>query len=129
MFMTSGLDQEQMLNSQLLTMFLPHHTGSRHHVPPPAVSPLSPRLRHPYKHRFSPLTQPSFFHSTKSSTTDDDESCDSNSNDPFKAFPSFRHLYTIKSKSQLLQSYTVTPPIQPWPRTLSHKRLISLFSR
>ncbi|KAL3534839.1 hypothetical protein ACH5RR_003300 [Cinchona calisaya] len=49
--------------------------------------------------------------------------------DPFKSNPSFHHLSTIKSKSQLLQSYTVTPPITPWPKVLSHKSLISLISR
>ncbi|XP_049350675.1 pentatricopeptide repeat-containing protein At5g16420, mitochondrial [Solanum verrucosum] len=46
--------------------------------------------------------------------------------DPFKTHPSYQHLATIKSKSELLQSYTVTPPIKPWPRYLSHKNLISL---
>nr|GMD65457.1 pentatricopeptide repeat-containing protein At5g16420, mitochondrial [Ipomoea batatas] len=49
--------------------------------------------------------------------------------DPFKAHPSYHHLSAIKSKGDLLQSYTVTPPIQPWPRYLTHKRLISLISR
>nr|GLL41048.1 probable E3 ubiquitin-protein ligase LOG2 [Ipomoea trifida] len=49
--------------------------------------------------------------------------------DPFKAHPSYHHLSAIKTKGDLLQSYTVTPPIQPWPRYLTHKRLISLISR
>ncbi|CAH9095814.1 unnamed protein product [Cuscuta epithymum] len=48
--------------------------------------------------------------------------------DPFKAHPCYHHLSYIKSKGELLQSYTVTPPIQPWPRNLTHKRLISLIS-
>ncbi|CAH9120987.1 unnamed protein product [Cuscuta epithymum] len=48
--------------------------------------------------------------------------------DPFKAHPCYHHLSSIKSKGELLQSYTVTPPIQPWPRNLTHKRLISLIS-
>ncbi|KAL3846184.1 hypothetical protein ACJIZ3_003587 [Penstemon smallii] len=40
-----------------------------------------------------------------------------------------QHLSTIKSKSQLLESYTVTPPIKPWPQKLSHKRLCSIITR
>lgn len=49
--------------------------------------------------------------------------------DPFKAHPAFHHLSAVKSKSELLQYYSVTPPIQPWPKNLSHKSLISLISR
>nr|AYM00658.1 pentatricopeptide repeat protein [Salvia miltiorrhiza] len=39
------------------------------------------------------------------------------------------HISTIKSKSELLQTYTVTPPIKPWPRKLTPKRLCSIISQ
>lgn len=48
--------------------------------------------------------------------------------DPFAAHPSHHHLSTIESKSQLLKSYTVTPPIKPWPQKLHPKRLISIIT-
>ncbi|KVH89020.1 hypothetical protein Ccrd_009011, partial [Cynara cardunculus var. scolymus] len=38
------------------------------------------------------------------------------------------HLSTIQSKSQLLKSYTVTPPIKPWPQRLHPKRLVSIIT-
>ncbi|KAL7592335.1 pentatricopeptide repeat-containing protein At5g16420, mitochondrial [Lactuca sativa] len=49
--------------------------------------------------------------------------------DPFAAHPSHHHLSTIESKSQLLKSYTVTPPIKPWPQKLYPKRLVSIITR
>ncbi|XP_076957428.1 uncharacterized protein LOC143632905 [Bidens hawaiensis] len=49
--------------------------------------------------------------------------------DPFAAHPSHRHLSAIESKSQLLKSYTVTPPIKPWPQKLYPKRLASIITR
>ncbi|KAL7184531.1 hypothetical protein ACSBR2_026651 [Camellia fascicularis] len=49
--------------------------------------------------------------------------------DPFRAHPSHHHLSAVKSKTHLLKSYTVTPPIKPWPKHLSPKRLISIISR
>ncbi|VFQ60428.1 unnamed protein product [Cuscuta campestris] len=49
--------------------------------------------------------------------------------DPFKKHPGYRHLSAIKSKGELLRSFSVTPPILPWPRNLTHKRLISLISQ
>ncbi|XP_057798180.1 pentatricopeptide repeat-containing protein At5g16420, mitochondrial-like isoform X1 [Salvia miltiorrhiza] len=36
---------------------------------------------------------------------------------------------TMKSESELLQSYTVTPPIKPWPRNLTPKRLCSIITQ
>ncbi|GAB2269515.1 hypothetical protein Dimus_004432 [Dionaea muscipula] len=36
---------------------------------------------------------------------------------------------SITTKSNLLKSYTVTPPIKAWPKTLSPKRLISIVNR
>ncbi|XP_059652209.1 pentatricopeptide repeat-containing protein At5g16420, mitochondrial [Cornus florida] len=39
------------------------------------------------------------------------------------------HLSTVQSKDQLLKSYTVTPPIQPWPQRLYPKRLVSIITR
>ncbi|XP_076898678.1 uncharacterized protein LOC143552308 [Bidens hawaiensis] len=51
------------------------------------------------------------------------------SNDPFAAHPSHHHLSAIESKSQLLKSYTVTPPIKPWPQKLYPKRLASIITR
>ncbi|KAL6004415.1 hypothetical protein ACLOJK_004968 [Asimina triloba] len=38
-------------------------------------------------------------------------------------------LETVRSKSDLLKSYTVTPPIKPWPTRLFPKRLVSIISR
>ncbi|XP_073306315.1 uncharacterized protein [Primulina huaijiensis] len=38
-------------------------------------------------------------------------------------------LSAINSKSQLLKSYTVTPPIKPWPQKLFPKRLCSIILR
>ncbi|CAI9292181.1 unnamed protein product [Lactuca saligna] len=49
--------------------------------------------------------------------------------DPFAAHPSHHHLSIIESKSQLLKSYTVTPPIKPWPQKLYPKRLVSIITR
>ncbi|XP_052191939.1 pentatricopeptide repeat-containing protein At5g16420, mitochondrial [Diospyros lotus] len=49
--------------------------------------------------------------------------------DPFLAHPSHRHLSAIESKDQLLKSYTVTPPINPWPQKLYPKRLVSMITR
>ncbi|KAI3711482.1 hypothetical protein L2E82_41596 [Cichorium intybus] len=49
--------------------------------------------------------------------------------DPFVAHPSHHHLSTVESKSQLLKSYTVTPPIKPWPQKLYPKRLVSIITR
>ncbi|XAR53932.1 hypothetical protein NMG60_11028875 [Bertholletia excelsa] len=51
------------------------------------------------------------------------------SSDPFLAHPSHHHLSAVKSTHQLLESYTVTPPIKPWPQRLSPKRLISIINR
>ncbi|KAL8235889.1 hypothetical protein R6Q59_016970 [Mikania micrantha] len=48
---------------------------------------------------------------------------------PFVAHPSHHHLSIIESKSQLLKSYTVTPPIKPWPQKLYPKRLASIITR
>ncbi|KAK4379169.1 hypothetical protein RND71_001031 [Anisodus tanguticus] len=72
-------------------------------------------------HRRRVYTSINFTHlfSNTAATTDND--------DPFKTHPSYQHLATIKSISELLQSYTVTPPIKPWPRYLTHKQLISLI--
>lgn len=64
-----------------------------------------------------------------STVINEDEEEENTDKDPFKAHPGFRHLSAIKSKSELLQSYSVTPPIQPWPENLSHKNLVSLVSR
>lgn len=71
------------------------------------------------------FTSTHFFSSEISPNSQENKETD----DPFKSYPSFHRLSTINSKSQLLQSYTVTPPINPWPKDLSHKRLISLISR
>ncbi|XP_071741311.1 uncharacterized protein [Rutidosis leptorrhynchoides] len=49
--------------------------------------------------------------------------------DPFSAHTSHHYLSTIESKSQLLNSYTVTPPIKPWPQKLYPKRLASIITR
>ncbi|KAL6566012.1 hypothetical protein OROHE_005067 [Orobanche hederae] len=38
------------------------------------------------------------------------------------------HLSNVKSKSQLLESCTVTPPIKPWPQKLTPKRLCSIIT-
>ncbi|GFY81544.1 pentatricopeptide repeat (PPR-like) superfamily protein [Actinidia rufa] len=38
-------------------------------------------------------------------------------------------LSVIKSKDQLLKSYTVTPPIKPWPQRLHPRRLASIIIR
>ncbi|GMH31230.1 hypothetical protein Nepgr_033073 [Nepenthes gracilis] len=83
--------------------------------------------RHPAQSRYaSPF--PSFIvglstagASTKL-TTDLDEN-------PFTAHPSHIHLSFVHSKDQLPKSYTITPPIKPWPKTLSRKRLVSMVSR
>ncbi|CAM8974566.1 unnamed protein product [Rhodiola kirilowii] len=48
---------------------------------------------------------------------------------PFMAHPSHRHLAAIDSKESLLKSYTVTPPIKPWPERLYPKRLVSMVTR
>ncbi|KAK9056111.1 hypothetical protein SSX86_027199 [Deinandra increscens subsp. villosa] len=48
--------------------------------------------------------------------------------DPFSAHPSHHRLSTIESKSQLLKSYIVTPPIKPWPQKLYPKRLVSIIT-
>ncbi|CAM8971985.1 unnamed protein product [Rhodiola kirilowii] len=45
------------------------------------------------------------------------------------AHPSHRHLAAIDSKESLLKSYTVTPPIKPWPERLYPKRLVSMLTR
>ncbi|XP_027170042.1 pentatricopeptide repeat-containing protein At5g16420, mitochondrial-like [Coffea eugenioides] len=97
---------------------------------------MFPHRQLPLLHRFYSSTTssptsflPSFtftqFLSTKNSP---DSQENKETDDPFKSHPSFHHLSPIKSKSQLLQSYTITPPINPWPKDLSHKRLISLIS-
>ncbi|KAJ0758735.1 putative tetratricopeptide-like helical domain superfamily [Helianthus annuus] len=49
--------------------------------------------------------------------------------DPFAAHPSHHHLAAIESKSQRLKSYTVTPPIKPWPQKLYPKRLVSIITQ
>ncbi|CBI39576.3 pentatricopeptide repeat-containing protein At5g16420, mitochondrial isoform X1 [Vitis vinifera] len=49
--------------------------------------------------------------------------------DPFTDHPSHHHLAAVDSKSTLLKSYTVTPPIKPWPQRLSPKRVVSMISR
>ncbi|XXG76131.1 hypothetical protein AAC387_Pa08g0552 [Persea americana] len=43
--------------------------------------------------------------------------------------PSHPSLSTVHSKEDLLKSYTVTPPIKPWPIRLSPKRLASMLRR
>ncbi|KAL8540992.1 hypothetical protein ACS0TY_002324 [Phlomoides rotata] len=51
---------------------------------------------------------------------------------PIATIPStdhYQHLSEIKSKSQLLNSYTVTPPIKPWPQKLTSKRLCSIITQ
>nr|XP_017234887.1 PREDICTED: pentatricopeptide repeat-containing protein At5g16420, mitochondrial-like isoform X1 [Daucus carota subsp. sativus]XP_017234888.1 PREDICTED: pentatricopeptide repeat-containing protein At5g16420, mitochondrial-like isoform X1 [Daucus carota subsp. sativus]XP_017234889.1 PREDICTED: pentatricopeptide repeat-containing protein At5g16420, mitochondrial-like isoform X1 [Daucus carota subsp. sativus] len=48
--------------------------------------------------------------------------------DPFLSHPSHNHLSSIKSKSELVKSYTVTPPIKPWPQNLYPKRLVSMIT-
>ncbi|KAL8116098.1 uncharacterized protein LOC141667273 [Apium graveolens] len=48
--------------------------------------------------------------------------------DPFLSHPSHTYLSSIKSKDQLLKSYTVSPPIKPWPQNLYPKRLVSIIS-
>ncbi|KAK4397367.1 Pentatricopeptide repeat-containing protein, mitochondrial [Sesamum angolense] len=35
---------------------------------------------------------------------------------------------SVETESQLLNSYTVTPPIKPWPQKLTHKRLCSIIT-
>ncbi|OVA04775.1 Pentatricopeptide repeat [Macleaya cordata] len=49
--------------------------------------------------------------------------------DPFRSHPSHHDLSTIDSKESLLKSYTVTPPIKPWPLRLYPKRLVSMIKR
>ncbi|GLT84824.1 hypothetical protein SLE2022_030360 [Rubroshorea leprosula] len=44
---------------------------------------------------------------------------------PFSTFD----LSTVDSSSPLLQSYTVTPPIKPWPERLYPRRLVSMITR
>ncbi|KAH6771118.1 Pentatricopeptide repeat superfamily protein [Perilla frutescens var. hirtella] len=40
-----------------------------------------------------------------------------------------QHISSLTSKSELLKSYTVTPPIKPWPQKLTTKRLCSIISQ
>ncbi|PIN13333.1 hypothetical protein CDL12_14038 [Handroanthus impetiginosus] len=47
----------------------------------------------------------------------------------FTATDHHQHLSNIKSKSRLLKSYTVTPPIKPWPQKLTPKRLCSIITQ
>ncbi|XP_043698829.1 pentatricopeptide repeat-containing protein At5g16420, mitochondrial [Telopea speciosissima] len=49
--------------------------------------------------------------------------------DPFLSHPSHNHLSSVRSKEDLLKSYTVTPPIKPWPLRLYPKRLVSMIHR
>ncbi|KAJ4957077.1 hypothetical protein NE237_013860 [Protea cynaroides] len=49
--------------------------------------------------------------------------------DPFLSHPSHHHLSSVHSKEDLLKSYTVTPPIKPWPLHLYPKRLVSMIHR
>ncbi|KAL7132276.1 hypothetical protein ABFS83_12G062000 [Erythranthe nasuta] len=56
---------------------------------------------------------PQSFHSATTTADDHDEQLLSN----------------IKSKSELLKSYTVTPPIKPWPQKLTTKRLCSIIAQ
>ncbi|KAK3011511.1 hypothetical protein RJ639_011119 [Escallonia herrerae] len=44
-------------------------------------------------------------------------------------FPHLATLSTIQTKSELLKSYTVTPPINPWPQKLYPKKLASIIAR
>lgn len=83
---------------------------------------LHQRVRTPFSASFVC----SFTHSHLFSTNINEGTIDG---EPFKAHPAFRHLSAVKSNSELLQHYSVTPPIQPWPKTLSQKSLISLISR
>ncbi|XP_008806365.2 pentatricopeptide repeat-containing protein At5g16420, mitochondrial [Phoenix dactylifera] len=39
------------------------------------------------------------------------------------------HLSSLRSPSDLLASYTVTPPVRPWPSPLTSRRLASLIRR
>ncbi|XP_057961120.1 pentatricopeptide repeat-containing protein At5g16420, mitochondrial [Malania oleifera] len=55
--------------------------------------------------------------------------CTSSASDVFAAHPSHHHLAMVTSKEQLLKSYTVTPPIKPWPQRLYPKRLVSMITR
>ncbi|KAG7994774.1 hypothetical protein I3843_01G074800 [Carya illinoinensis] len=41
----------------------------------------------------------------------------------------FRPFSTVDPDQTLLQSYTVTPPIKPWPQRLYPKRLVSMVTR
>ncbi|KAM7508305.1 hypothetical protein LguiA_018758 [Lonicera macranthoides] len=51
-----------------------------------------------------------------------------NTDDAFVAHSSHHHLSAIESKDQLLKSYTVNPPIKPWPQKLYPKRLVSIIT-
>ncbi|KAK6128381.1 hypothetical protein DH2020_037857 [Rehmannia glutinosa] len=71
---------------------------------------LGHRKIHPICRITAPNT-PIFQSITTVSTTDHDED-----------------LSNIKTQSQLLKSYTVTPPIKPWPQKLTSKRLCSIIT-
>ncbi|KAK9165434.1 hypothetical protein Scep_000625 [Stephania cephalantha] len=47
--------------------------------------------------------------------------------DPFRDHPSHHRLSAITTKDSLLKSYTVAPPIKPWPIRLHPKRLVSMI--
>ncbi|PPD77404.1 hypothetical protein GOBAR_DD25667 [Gossypium barbadense] len=49
-------------------------------------------------------------------------------NTTFRSFTSV-DLSTVDPSSPLLQYYTVTPPIKPWPQRLHPKRLVSMINR
>ncbi|KAA8516204.1 hypothetical protein F0562_019383 [Nyssa sinensis] len=81
-------------------------------------------LAHRRSHHYLKTTCTPILHSISTA-----HSLSSSTVDPFRIHPSHHHLSTVESKDQLLKSYTVTPPIKPWPQRLYPKRLVSMITR